>query len=60
MIIRTGDQSGRTRWEVPSVAGTVCFGLDARWLKVEFTQHGGDDTSPAGFYVDWVGDERRV
>lgn len=37
------------------------FGLDALWLKVEFTQHDGDEMYHphlGGFNKDWNGDER--
>jgi hypothetical protein len=37
------------------------FQLDALWLKVEFTQHDGDDMYHphlGGFNTDWHGDER--
>jgi phenylpyruvate tautomerase PptA (4-oxalocrotonate tautomerase family) len=37
------------------------FELDALWLKVEFTQHAGDEMYHphlGGFNVDWTGDER--
>jgi phenylpyruvate tautomerase PptA (4-oxalocrotonate tautomerase family) len=37
------------------------FELDALWLKVEFTQHDGDDMYHphlGGFNRDWNGDER--
>lgn len=37
------------------------FGLDALWVKVEFTQHSGDEMYHphlAGFNSDWTGDER--
>jgi hypothetical protein len=37
------------------------FDLDALWLKVEFTQHDGDEMYHphlAGFSTDWQGDER--
>ncbi|WP_033292236.1 tautomerase family protein [Amycolatopsis jejuensis] len=38
------------------------FALDALWVKVEFTQHAGDEMYHphlAGFNTDWTGDERR-
>ncbi|WP_432943706.1 hypothetical protein ACQPXM_00900 [Kribbella sp. CA-253562] len=37
------------------------FALDALWLKVEFTQHDGDEMYHphlGGFNTDWTGDER--
>ncbi|TWD82649.1 hypothetical protein FB561_3785 [Kribbella amoyensis] len=37
------------------------FDLDALWIKVEFTQHAGDDMYHphlGGFNTDWTGDER--
>ncbi|MEO3791352.1 hypothetical protein ABGB14_14210 [Nonomuraea sp. B10E15] len=37
------------------------FDLDALWVKVEFTQHAGDEMYHphlAGFNTDWTGDER--
>lgn len=37
------------------------FDLDAHWLKVEFTQHDGDDMYHphlGGFNQNWQGDER--
>ncbi|WP_328997747.1 hypothetical protein OHA18_25165 [Kribbella sp. NBC_00709] len=37
------------------------FALDPRWLKVEFTQHDGDDMYHphlGGFNQNWSGDER--
>ncbi|WP_166349746.1 tautomerase family protein [Phytoactinopolyspora limicola] len=37
------------------------FDLDSLWIKVEFTQHSGDDMYHphlGGFNVDWSGDER--
>ncbi|NIH84559.1 tautomerase [Amycolatopsis granulosa] len=37
------------------------FGLDALWVKVEFTQHSGDEMYHPhldGFNTDWTGDER--
>ncbi|TDD13313.1 tautomerase [Kribbella turkmenica] len=37
------------------------FALDALWLKVEFTQHDGDDMYHphlGGFNTDWTADER--
>lgn len=37
------------------------FALDALWLKVEFTQHAGDEMYHphlGGFNTDWTGDER--
>ncbi|MFI2281589.1 tautomerase [Nocardia beijingensis] len=42
-------------------ACTDMFGLDALWVKVEFTQHSGDEMYHphlAGFNTDWTGDER--
>jgi len=37
------------------------FGLDQLWVKVEFTQHAGDEMYHphlAGFNTEWRGDER--
>ncbi|MBF6073850.1 tautomerase family protein [Nocardia beijingensis] len=37
------------------------FGLEALWIKVEFTQHSGDEMYHphlSGFNTDWTGDER--
>ncbi|MEV7008634.1 hypothetical protein [Streptosporangium sp. NPDC051022] len=42
-------------------ACTEMFELDALWVKVEFTQHSGDEMYHphlAGFNTDWTGDER--
>jgi len=39
------------------------FALNAVWLKVEFTQHDGDDMYHphlGGFNTDWRGDERGI
>jgi phenylpyruvate tautomerase PptA (4-oxalocrotonate tautomerase family) len=40
---------------------TEMFDLNALWVKVEFTQHSGDEMYHphlAGFNTDWTGDER--
>jgi phenylpyruvate tautomerase PptA (4-oxalocrotonate tautomerase family) len=44
-------------------ACTGMFELDALWVKVEFTQHSGDEMYHphlAGFNSDWTGDERTI
>jgi phenylpyruvate tautomerase PptA (4-oxalocrotonate tautomerase family) len=61
--IRRGRDVG-TRARLAQALIDVCvemFGLDALWVKVEFTQHAGDEMYHPhleGFNVDWTGDER--
>lgn len=53
-----------TRARLAQALIDVCveeFDLDGLWLKVEFTQHAGDEMYHphlGGFNVDWTGDER--
>lgn len=53
-----------TRAALAQALINVCaemFDLDGLWIKVEFTQHAGDEMYHPhlnGFNVDWTGDER--
>ena len=62
--IRSG-RSRQTRAELAQALIDTCvelFELDRLWIKVEFTQHSGDEMYHphlGGFNRDWAGDERR-
>jgi sugar phosphate isomerase/epimerase len=62
--IRAGRPAG-TRARLARALIEVCqelLELDALWIKVEFTQHSGDEMYHphlGGFNRDWTGDERR-
>lgn len=61
--IRKG-RSIKTRAQLAESLIDVCLEvceLDRRWMKVEFTQHAGDEMYHphlGGFNADWGGDER--
>jgi phenylpyruvate tautomerase PptA (4-oxalocrotonate tautomerase family) len=63
--IRKG-RDAATRARLAQALIDVCvdlFDLDALWMKVEFTQHSGDEMYHphlGGFNADWTGDERTV
>jgi phenylpyruvate tautomerase PptA (4-oxalocrotonate tautomerase family) len=61
--IRKGRSAGtRARLAQALIDATVdLYDLDRLWVKVEFTQHAGDEMYHphlGGFNVDWNGDER--
>ncbi|MEC3919221.1 tautomerase family protein [Nocardia sp. CDC160] len=61
--IRSG-RPAQTRAHLARSLIEACIGmfeLDALWVKVEFTQHSGDEMYHphlSGFNTDWTGDER--
>ncbi|MFV8183368.1 MULTISPECIES: tautomerase [unclassified Streptomyces] len=66
-LIMCDIRSGRTRETRAALAQSLIdtcvdlFQLDSLWIKVEFTQHTGDEMYHphlGGFNKDWTGDER--
>ncbi|MGW7276507.1 tautomerase [Streptomyces sp. NPDC054864] len=66
-LIMCDIRKGRTRETRAALAQSLIdacvdlFQLDSLWIKVEFTQHSGDEMYHphlGGFNKDWTGDER--